>query len=55
MNVKVLPRNKGGDIRETREGWPLLTVGTEVNGDLKSTNETGPPLVDSLDFPNRHS
>jgi hypothetical protein len=22
--------------RETREGWPLLTVGTEVNGDSKS-------------------
>ncbi len=28
--------------RETREGWPLLTVGTEVNGDSKSTNEWGP-------------
>jgi hypothetical protein len=25
--------------RETREGWPLLTVETEVNGDSKSTNE----------------
>jgi hypothetical protein len=23
--------------RETREGWPLLTVETEVNGDSKST------------------
>ncbi len=34
--------------RETREGWPLLTVETEVNGDLKSTNERGPSLVGSL-------
>jgi hypothetical protein len=25
--------------RETREGWPLLTVETDVNGDSKSTNE----------------
>ncbi len=25
--------------RETREGWPLLTVETEVNEDSKSTNE----------------
>jgi hypothetical protein len=28
-------------IRETREGWPLLTVEIEVNGDPKSTNERG--------------
>ena len=27
--------------RETREGWPLLTVETEVNGDSKSSNERG--------------
>ncbi len=27
--------------RETREGWPLLTVKTEVNWDSKSTNERG--------------
>ncbi len=26
-------------IRETREGWPLLTVKTEVNGDSRSTYE----------------
>ncbi len=26
---------------ETREGWPLLTVETEVNGDSKRTNERG--------------
>ncbi len=30
-----------------REGWPLLTVETEVNGDSKSTNERGPSLVGS--------
>ncbi len=27
--------------RETREGWPLLTVETEVNGDSKSTQKKG--------------
>jgi hypothetical protein len=32
----------------TREGWPLLTVGTEVNGDSKSTNVRGPSLGGSL-------
>ncbi len=35
-------------FRETREGWPLLKVETEVNGDAKSTNERGPFLVGSL-------
>ena len=31
-----------GDLaRDTREGWPQLTVETEVNGDSKSTNERG--------------
>jgi hypothetical protein len=34
--------------RETREGWPLLTVETEVNGDSKSTNERVLFLVSSL-------
>ncbi len=35
--------------RETREGWPLLTVETEENGDLKSSkSESGPSLVGSL-------
>ncbi len=34
--------------RETREGWPLLTVETEKNGDSKSTNERGPSMVVSL-------
>jgi hypothetical protein len=34
--------------RETRDGWPLLTVETEVNGDSKSTIERGPFLVGSL-------
>ncbi len=37
-------------IPETREGWPLLTVKTEVNGDSKRTNERGPFLVGSLGF-----
>jgi hypothetical protein len=41
--------NVGGGIdRDTREGWPLLTVDTEVNGDIKRTNERGPFLVGSL-------
>jgi hypothetical protein len=31
--------------RETREGWPLLTVETEVNGDSQSTNERGIPWL----------
>ncbi len=36
--------------RENREGWPLLTVETEVNGDFKdkTTNERGPSLFGSL-------
>ncbi len=29
-------------LRETREGWPLLTGETEATGDLWSTNEGGP-------------
>jgi hypothetical protein len=31
--------------RETRAGWPLLTVEIEVNGDSKSTNERGPSFL----------
>jgi hypothetical protein len=31
--------------RETKEGWPLLTVETEMNRDSKSTNERGPFLA----------
>jgi hypothetical protein len=34
--------------RETREGWSLLTVESEVNGNSKSTNERVPSLVGSL-------
>jgi hypothetical protein len=33
--------------RETREGWPVLTVETEVNRDSKSANERGPSFVGS--------
>ncbi len=31
--------------RETREGWLLLTVETEANGDSTCTNERGPPWL----------
>jgi hypothetical protein len=41
---------KCSEIRETRKGWPMLTVETEVNGDSKSTNERGPSLVGSFNF-----
>ena len=34
--------------RETREGWPLLTVEIEVNGDSKRTNDTVLYLVGSF-------
>jgi hypothetical protein len=37
--------------RETKEGWPLLTVGTEVNGGSNSTTERDPSLVGSLGLP----
>ncbi len=40
---------------ETREGWPLLTVETAVNGASKSTNEMGPSLVGSLGSSCRHN
>ncbi len=30
------------ELRATREGWPLLSAETGVNGDSKSTNERGP-------------
>jgi hypothetical protein len=39
---------------EDREGWPLLSVETEVNGDSKSTNERGPSLVGLLGFSCRY-
>ncbi len=35
------------ETRETREGWPLLTVETEVNGDSKSTNAICPSMMGS--------
>ncbi len=41
--------------REPREGWPLLTNETEVNGDSKSTNERGPSVVDSLGMSCRYN
>jgi hypothetical protein len=33
---------------ETREGWPLLTVETEANGNSWRTHGRGPSLVGSL-------
>ncbi len=36
-------------LRENREGWPLLIVEYETNGDSKSTNERDPSFVGSLD------
>ncbi len=44
----VKHRRRDVNARETREGWLLLTVETEVNGDSKSTKEKrGPSLVGS--------
>ncbi len=40
--------------RETKEGWPLLTVETEVNGESKSTNERGPSWAGSSAFSCRY-
>ncbi len=37
-----------GTSRETREGWLLLTVKTEVNGGSKSIHERDPFLVGTL-------
>jgi hypothetical protein len=39
---------KGIWPRETREGWPLLTVETEVDENSKGTNERGTFMVGSL-------
>ncbi len=33
--------------RVYRDEWPLLTFETEVHGDSKITNESGPSLVNS--------
>jgi hypothetical protein len=45
--LRVMPFISSNN-RETREGWPLLTVENEANGDSKSTNDRGPFLVGSL-------
>ncbi len=52
-SIQVNRRGEAVNVtaRETREGWPLLpllAVETDVNGDLKSTNERGPTLVEIL-------
>jgi hypothetical protein len=41
-------------IRETRDGWHLPTVGTEVNGDSKGTIKRDPSLVGSLGLTYRY-
>ncbi len=33
--------------RETREGWPLVAISTEVNGNSRSSYERGPSLIGS--------
>jgi hypothetical protein len=48
LTLYLPKRGHSVHTRETREGWPLLTVETEVNGDSKITNEKGPSLVGSL-------
>jgi hypothetical protein len=40
----------GALTRETRKGWPRLTVETDANGNSRSTNERGPSLVDPFGF-----
>jgi hypothetical protein len=37
-----------GQTRETRQGWSLLTVESEVNEDSKNINEKCPSLVGSF-------
>ncbi len=37
LKHRTLDALSGGLDRESREGWPLLTVQTDVNGDSKST------------------
>jgi hypothetical protein len=45
LGQKYQPWVNVSPIRETREGWPLQTFETGVNGDSKSTNERDPSLV----------
>jgi hypothetical protein len=41
----VAERLESMALRESMEGWPLLTLETEANGDSKSTNERGPSFA----------
>ncbi len=43
------------DQRDYREGWPLLTVESEANGDSKSTYERGPYLIGALNSSCRYN
>ena len=46
MSTIIWTRNNDAVAsKETRKGWPVQTVETEVNGDSKSTNERGLWLV----------
>ncbi len=36
--------------KETREGWPLLTIETEANGDSRTQGSLGPSLVGSCRY-----
>jgi|LakMenE01Jun11ns_1017448.scaffolds.fasta_scaffold6294138_1 hypothetical protein len=47
-------RRYGEDQRDYREGWPLLIVKTDVNGNSKSTNERGPSLLCTFSSPGPH-
>jgi hypothetical protein len=47
-------QEKFDGTKEIREGWPLMTVETEANKDLGSTNEVGPSLAGSLGLPYRY-
>ncbi len=38
-NIKSQASQNNASTKETREGWPLLTVETKVNGDTKRTNK----------------
>ncbi len=50
-----LAENGAMSNRETREGWALLTVETEVNRDTKSTNERSLSLVALLGLSCRYN
>jgi hypothetical protein len=42
---RIIPSSRSSYTRETREGWPLMTVETKTNGDLWSIKRVLPWLV----------